>query len=522
MSAQQPFNCTDKSGGRIIGIGLGPGDPELISLKALKALQSADCLVFHHAPGRKSHALAIAEHYITPQQQLLPLEYPLTVEQPENSAAYHAALTAFYRRSEARLRAELAQGRIIGILAEGDPLFYSSFMYLYDRLAADYPAEIIPGISSVAAASAALGLPLCYRRQSVHILPATLPDAELTAQLKQAENKAFAFMKLGRHLPRLRQLLRELGLEGRAFYIERASLPGQQALPLAELAEDKTAPYFSMILIPGIAEPDYGLKPAAAAAETAPKRGKVSVISLGPGSKDLRSPRASRALQAADAILGYDFYLAQGSPYRAGQQLFPGGNGDELARARHALALARAGRHAALLSSGDAGVYGMAAALMEAYEAEDSAAAAPAINIAIEPGISAAFAAAAEFGAPLGHDFAIISLSDNLKPWDIIAKRMKAAAEADMAMALYNPTSKARQGGLTRALELLRQCRPPELYIGLAHDIDRTGAQLRITSLGALQEADITSRTVILVGSSKTRCFERNGRKWLYTPRFYR
>jgi len=519
-----------RGSGKIIGIGLGPGDPELISLKALKALQSADCLVFHQAPGRKSHALAIAEHYITPQQALLPLEYPLTVEHSADSTLYQTELKEFYRRSEMLLRAELAQGRIVAILAEGDPLFYSSFMYLYNRLRADWPAEIIPGISSVSAASAALGRPLCYRRQSVHILPATLPDAALEACLAGAENKAFIFMKLGRHLPRLRQALRRAGLESRAFYVERASLPGQIALPLTELSADKIAPYFSMLIIPGLEQPEYGLAadsaafaaPAPAPAEppAGGRQGKVSIISLGPGRADMRSLRAAKALREADAVLGYEFYLEQGGPYSENQQLFPSGNGEELARARQALALARAGRHAALLSSGDAGIYGMAAAFLEVYEEEQEEAAA--VDIAIEPGISAAFAASAHFGAPLGHDFAVISLSDNLKPWAIIAARLQAAAKADMAMALYNPVSQKRRAGLAQALALLRQCRPADIWLGLAHNAGRPQAEFQIIRLGELKQEYITSRTVILIGSTKTRCFRRGGCSWLYTPRHYR
>jgi len=251
------------------------------------------------------------------------------------------------------------------------------------------------------------------------------------------------------------------------------------------------------------------------------RKGRVSIIGLGPGPKQFRTVSAERVLKDADDILGYDFYINLAGPFARNQTIHKSSNREELARAHHALALAAQGRHAALVSSGDPGIYAMAAAVFEAWEHTDEAWA-DNIDMVIEPGVSAAFAAAARFGAPLGHDFTVISLSDNLKSWEIIEKRLRLASKADMVLALYNPVSKTRTEQIDKVVGILRQERLPNAIIALAHDIARQDEMLKITTLEQLQIQDITSRTVLLVGSSKTRIFRKNGRNWIYTPRSYR
>jgi len=248
-------------------------------------------------------------------------------------------------------------------------------------------------------------------------------------------------------------------------------------------------------------------------------RGRVTIIGLGPGTVQQRTQAANMALRQADDILGYGFYVDQAGPFRPGQRLHRSDNGQELDRAHAALDLSRQGRRVALVSSGDAGVFGMAAAFFEKLEASD-----PKdldIDIVVEPGITAALAASGLFGAPLGGDFAIISLSDNLKPQELIEERLRLVAAADMTMALYNPRSKARPRQIERALAILAQARPPTTPVGLATDIGRPGEKALLTQLGRVQLADITSRTVILVGSSRSRVFHVCGRQWFYTPRSY-
>jgi len=251
------------------------------------------------------------------------------------------------------------------------------------------------------------------------------------------------------------------------------------------------------------------------------KRGKLSVVGLGPGSRDLMTPAVQRDLEQAEEVLGYETYVRMAGPFRDDQIIHMTDNREEMQRARHAFELAASGRNVVMISSGDPGVFAMAAAVVEALHESDD----PAwhgTELVIQPGISTAMAAASRIGAPLGHDFCIISLSDNLKPWDVIAKRLALAAEGDLAMAFYNPISKARPYQLGRALEILRQYRNAETPVVLGRDIGRPAETTRVVTLGELTPDDVDMRTVVIVGSSHTKRFPRaEGGEWVYTPRWY-
>ncbi|MBU9219119.1 precorrin-3B C(17)-methyltransferase [Burkholderia gladioli] len=249
-------------------------------------------------------------------------------------------------------------------------------------------------------------------------------------------------------------------------------------------------------------------------------RGSLTVLGLGPGRADLLAPAARLALAEATDILGYATYVRMAGPFRADQRVHETDNREELQRARHAFELAAQGRRVAMVSSGDPGVFAMAAAVLEALDGAGE----PAwdeVALEVVPGVSAAFATAAEAGAPLGHDFCVISLSDNLKPWGVIEERLALAARADLVMAFYNPISKARPWQLDRALEILREIRAADTVVVLGRDVGRPGASLRSLTLGELRAADVDMRTMVIVGSSKTRRFARAEREWIYTPRFY-
>lgn len=251
-------------------------------------------------------------------------------------------------------------------------------------------------------------------------------------------------------------------------------------------------------------------------------RGRVTVLGLGPGRADLLTPAARAALADATDIVGYATYVDMAGPFRADQRLHVSDNREELQRARHAFELAARGRRVAVVSSGDPGVFAMAAAVLEALDASGDARWAN-VELDIVPGVSAALATAAEAGAPLGHDFCMISLSDNLKPWTIIEKRIEHAAAADFVLAFYNPVSRARPVQFDRALDAVRRHRAPETVVVLGRDIGRPGATLVTTTLGALCARQIDMRTMVIVGSSTTRRFTRDGtREWVYTPRWYR
>lgn len=251
-------------------------------------------------------------------------------------------------------------------------------------------------------------------------------------------------------------------------------------------------------------------------------RGRLTVLGLGPGGAAWLTPAARAALADATDILGYTTYVNMAGPFRADQRVHGTDNREEMQRARHAFELAAEGRRVAVVSSGDPGVFAMAAAVLEALdEARDPQWAA--VDLRVEPGISASLATAAQAGAPLGHDFCAISLSDNLKPWDVIETRLRHAAQADLVMAFYNPISRARPWQLDRALDIVRVHRAADTVVVLGRDIGRPGATLSTTTLGALRGDQVDMRTMVIVGSSTTRRFAiGNAREWVYTPRWYR
>jgi cobalt-precorrin 5A hydrolase/precorrin-3B C17-methyltransferase len=251
------------------------------------------------------------------------------------------------------------------------------------------------------------------------------------------------------------------------------------------------------------------------------KRGRLAVVGLGPGEAAMMVPAVRREIDQAQDILGYETYVKMAGPLRPEQIVHGTDNREELARARHGFELAASGRSVVIVSSGDPGVFAMAAAVLEMLDGADK----PewhGVELTILPGVSAAMAAAAKIGAPLGHDFCIISLSDNLKPWVTILDRLRHAAEGDFAMAFYNPISKARPWQLGEALDLLRQYRSPETLVVLGRDVGRPAERIGHTTLGELTADMVDSRTVVIVGSSLTRAIAKpDGTAWVYTPRWY-
>ncbi len=251
-------------------------------------------------------------------------------------------------------------------------------------------------------------------------------------------------------------------------------------------------------------------------------RGRLSVIGLGPGAAEHMTPAVRRALDEAQDLLGYETYVRMAEPLRDDQVRHCSDNREELQRARHAFELAASGRRVVVISSGDPGVFAMAAAVLEALEDTAAPAEWHAVELQVLPGVSAALATAAKAGAPLGHDFCLISLSDNLKPWAVIENRLDQAGAADLAMAFYNPISKARPWQLGRALDIVRTHRTPDTVVVLGRDIGRPAEALRVLSLGELTPAMVDMRTLVIIGSSQTRRFPRgDGGEWVYTPRSY-
>lgn len=234
--------------GRLIGIGVGPGDPELLTLKAIRGLQAADVVAHFAKAGRASNARAVIAEHLQPDIQELALLYPVTTEIAKDSPAYQAAMCGFYDTSAAELAEHLDAGRVVAVICEGDPLFYGSYMHMHVRLAARYPTEVIPGVTGMSGCWSSIGAPIAQGDDVFTVVPGTLPQPELERRIGDAD--AAVVMKIGRHLPKIRAVLERTGQLERAIYVERGTTADAVMMPLIEKRDDD-APYFAIVLVPG-------------------------------------------------------------------------------------------------------------------------------------------------------------------------------------------------------------------------------------------------------------------------------
>ncbi|MCU1616804.1 MAG: precorrin-3B C17-methyltransferase [Frankiales bacterium] len=489
-------------------MGLGPGDPELVTVKAARLIGAADVVAYHAARHGRSVARALAGPYLREGQVEELLVYPVTTETTDHPGGYQGAIDEFYGAAAARLAAHLDAGRDVVVLAEGDPFFYGSYMHMHKRLAHRYPTEVVPGVTSVSAAAAAVGRPLVERDEVLTVLPGTLSPEELAEWL--ATTDSAAVMKLGRTFAGVREAFDRAGVLDRALYVERATTADQRILPLADV-DPATVPYFSLALLPS---PLTGPLPEPEPHdEAAARTGGLVVVGLGPGARAWTTPEAAEALAAADDLVGYGPYLDR-VPANPRQTRHPSDNRVEAERAAAALELARKGRRVAVVSSGDPGVFAMAAAVLEVAERPEFAG----VQVRVLPGLTAAQAVASKVGAPLGHDFCVLSLSDVRKPWDVVVDRLRHAAAADLVIALYNPRSKARPHQLGEAQKVLLENRSPDTVVVVGRDVGGPEELLTVTTLGDLDPDAVDMRCLVLVGSSQTRVSPGGA---VYTPRTY-
>jgi precorrin-2 C20-methyltransferase/precorrin-3B C17-methyltransferase len=495
-----------KRTGRLSGVGVGPGDPELVTVRAARLIGEADVIAYHRTGHTDGIARAAAGPYLRDGQIEEPLRYPVTTESTDHPGGYAGALDDFYEQATRRLAGHLEAGRDVVVLCEGDPSFYGSYQHLHARLAGRYAAEIVPGVSSVAAAAAAVGEPLVQHDQSLTVLAGTMPADQLRASLDSAD--AVAILKLGRSFEQVREALAQAGMLDRARYVERAGTNAQRVAPLAEV-DPATVPYMSLALVPG-----QGVR---APRPERPGPG-VTVVGLGPGDPAWQTPEVAEALAGATDLVGYRPYLAR-VPRRPGQRRHGSGNTVEAERAALALDLAAAGGRVAVVSSGDPGVFAMASAVVEVAAAggerwRD-------VEVTVLPGVTAAQAVASRVGAPLGHDYCAISLSDRLKPWSTVADRIDKAAAADLVVVLYNPASRRRTWQVAAARDLVLRHRDPATPVVVGRSVGRAGELVTVTTLAGLDPAGVDMSTLLIIGSSTTRAATRRGRPVVFTPRRY-
>ena len=487
--------------GGLYGVGVGPGDPGLITRKAAGLIENADVVAYFSGTHGRSIARSIAAELLPTGVREESMVYPVTTGSTDHPGGYPGAIDEFYDECAGRLAGHLRDGRSVVVLCEGDPLFYGSYMYLHDRLASRFPAEVVPGVTSVSAASAAARRPLVRHEDVLTVLPGTLPRPELARRL--ADTQGAVIMKLGRTFRTVRQALAEAGRLDEALYVERASTGGERVVPAADVDPD-AVPYFSIVLVPGrdrrLARAAEITAPPPEVARSGPA--ELLVVGLGPGPDRWLTPEVSTALGQVEHVIGYAPYVSR-VPQREGLRRHASGNTVEVDRARDALELALAGERVAVVSGGDAGVFGMASAVFEAVETAGGRY--DAVPVRVLPGVTAAQAVAARAGAPLGGDYAVLSLSDRLKPWEVLEQRLAAAAAADLVLAIYNPASRSRTTQVASMRDVLLAHRSGDVPVIIGRDVGRDGEQLTVTTLEKLDPAAVDMRCLLIIGSSGTR-----------------
>jgi precorrin-2 C(20)-methyltransferase len=485
------------SPGHFWAVGVGPGDPELLTVKALNVIQCAN-VIYHAGPQpRRGRAFEIVASHLRPEQE------PRIVLTESMSAASATDWRLIYRPAVEAIAADCRSGRDVALITEGDPTLYSTAAYVWQLLGELYPdiaVEVVPGVSSVAAAAARALRPLTQKDDILAVVPAHHHAGELGGWLDRCSTVCFL-----KPTTAVAEIAAALGPDHETLYAENLGRPEEWLTTDLSSAVERNC-YFSLVQVTKRREPAR-----AGSASKGTARAALTVVGLGPGALDLLTPRALTALRRADVIVGYDGYLQRLAPLRLRAELRGSPIGAETERARLALDLLRRGRQVALVSSGDAGVYGMASLLLE------TVASAGDLDIAVVPGVTAATAAAALLGAPLGHDFACISLSDLLTPWQVIESRLDAAGRGDLVVALYNPVSAKRTWQLPRAREILLRHRAPNTPVGIVDRAERWGCRVQVTCLDKLTPDELGMETMVVVGNSQTRVINNR----LVTPRGY-
>ncbi len=399
--------------GRLYGVGLGPGDPELVTVKAARLIGAADVVAFHAARHGRSVARGIAAPYLRDGQIEELLVYPVTTETTDHPGGYQGAIDEFYEAAAARLAAHLDAGRDVVVLAEGDPFFYGSYMHMHKRLAHRYPTEVVPGVTSVSGAAAAVGRPLVERDEVLTVLPGTLGAEELAEWL--ATTDSAAVLKLGRTFPEVREAFDRAGVLDRALYVERATTDRQRTMPLADVDPRQRA-----VLLPRpAAQPadrrDGHAGPDRPTGDGHRRRGRRRrARARRPQLDDARGGRRPRRRRRPRRLRPLPGPGAGQPPPGAAPQRQPGRG-----RARRARAGAGAGR-----TAGGGGLQRRPGRLRDGRRGAGGRRAA---GVRRRPGADRARAdrgagRGRQVGAPLGHDFCVLSLSDVLKPWDVVAR----------------------------------------------------------------------------------------------------
>lgn len=512
---------------KLYAVGVGPGAPDLITVRAAGILRRVPVIFCPRtAMGTTSQALTVIRPYLDPdRQRIVELTFPMEKEQDE--------LTAHWEEAASELMAHLVRHGEGAFVALGDVSLYCTFTYLRPLLEADQPEleiEVVPGIPSFSAMAASLGMPYGQADDKIAILPATFAPDQLARVLRDFDT--VILMKVHRVLDDVLDTLERLNLTDHATFMTRCGMSGQVALHDIRDLRGTRPSYFSIILVskrqrPRVAAPAMPPKTdtiSVLSSTASPRRveapnkagGKLLLVGFGPGNHDHLTFKAQAAIEEAEVVIGYSTYIRLVRDLLEGKEVHWTGMTEELARAAKAVDLAYAGRKVALLSSGDVGIYGMAGPTFEILKSRGWRKGCG-VEVEVVPGVTALSACGSVLGAPVSHDFAAISLSDLLTPWELIVRRLKAAARADFIIALYNPKSGRRTQQIVEARRILLTYRRPDTPVGIVKSGLRKGEHVVLTTLDDLLNHEIGMLTTILVGNTTTFTYEG----LMITPRGY-
>jgi precorrin-2 C(20)-methyltransferase len=495
------IHMTSSTKGRFWAVGVGPGSPELLTIKAVNVVKQADVICHAGPTVDRGRALETVQSFLRPGQRIHNIL----------RASMTAVSSSDWRREYAagveQIAADCRDGRNVVFITEGDPTLYSTAARVWQLLAElhpDIPIELVPGVSSITAAAARVQWPLAQKDEPLLIVPAGYHADHLAGWIDQFPT--VCLLKPSKALPRLVQTLAENRSRQEAVYVENVGAAHEWITHDITSAVDR-GNYFSLVIVRSAH--DRRTNESDDNPTQAQRTGQVDVIGIGPGDPSLLTGQALSALQRAEVIIGYEGYVRLLAQLGLRAEMIGHPLGAEAERCRQALDMAANGKQVALVSSGDAGVYGLASLLLELVEQS------PAVAVEVIPGVTAASAAAALLGAPLGHDFCCISLSDLLTPWETIERRLQSAAQGDFVVVLYNPLSQRRTWQLPQARQILMQHRSSATPVGLVDKAHRPGMRVWHTTLGELTTEGIGMETTLIVGNSQTRMI--HGR--MVTPR---
>lgn len=520
------FECAEReqdkymsTTGKLYGIGVGPGDPELLTLKAARLIQECDRIVVPGMPytTSKAYQIALAAVPKLAEKPVTGVRVPMSKDEQELAESYAGIAQ--------QMQVWLDKGQRIAYLTLGDVTVYSTYLPIHRMIKeAGYETELVSGVTSFCASAARLDISLGEREQPIHILPASYP---IEQGLALAGTKVL--MKAGKQMEQVQHAIRKKVFDSGGeipWDIAVAENCGMEEERIGYGIESVRADsgYLTLTILKDrkAKRPDAGYagqryegrkKQEEIQAEPEPAaKPVVYVVGIGPGGMDYLTMDAKKILDQCDTIVGYTVYAQLLQPWFPDKDYRTTPMTQEENRCRLAFKLAMEGRRTALVCSGDSGIYGMAGLMYELSKQY------PECDLQVVPGVTAAVAGGALLGAPLGHDLAFISLSDRLTPWELIQQRLAAAAKADFVICLYNPSSKGRPDYLHRACGILLETRSRDTVCGLVCRIGRDGQETRVVSLGGLENIKADMFATVFIGNSQTKEIQGH----MVTPRGYR